>query len=583
LFILSIIPSVSILYVSTIYFSGEKYSISYYHFNTQYLAGSSQAETYIINESLHNILLMYDGHPSWKFNIELSGSGLEAVHDKFPSTYELLVNLTNQGQLELILSPYSEQLSAAYTYEDMRKSLELNERILMEFGLEKSSVLFVQEGQWHPAWVKLKHFGYDTFLVAESTLEYHGIPNLAPVLEYEYLGEKGYLVVYPDPGIRQVGVRKLGDVAYLWRWANDGEVSNTDATSGGGAETFRLNPERMKLHESRLEELEKWGFKFIKISEWVQVVKSKGFMGELNGAQQFIPDSLWQANAISLHLWMGENYYDIENDGYICALNYKVRNKVFATETLFNWYKDGVPVDLQTQIGGNVTQAWKHLLLAEVSDSTGWSPAEVEIRYSVEHANLASEYCDNVIETLRGFFGFTKVQVFTGTGVVTLNISIPELESVSEGKMPNYARVVVEGSQYSVQYYNVSYLNQTYYLAEVTVQPSEEYKVMLGLGADNVYYSPSLAENITQLLPHYPNPIYLPLSNGLIYSGGWAVIKNASQHHTALTVEGGKMYYEEINQLNLVKMSFIIKQCTLQEALVLAGIVNTYPVIILGS
>jgi len=580
LFILSIVPSVSILYVSTIYFSGEKYSIALYHFNTQYLAGNTQAEMYIVTESLHNILSMYDRHPSWKFNVELSGSGLETIHDKYPSTYDLLVKLINREQLELTLSPYSEQLSLAYTYEDMKRSLEINENILKNHSLGKSNILFLQEGQWHPAWVKLREYGYDTFLVAESTLEYHGVRNPAPILEYEYLGEEGYLVVYPDPDIRQVGARKSGDVAYVWRWANDGEVSNTDGSSGTGAESFRLNAKRMKLHESRLESIEKWGFRFIKISEWVEVAKLNGFVGKL---EKFIPDATWQIYTVKgPKLWMGINCHDYENDGYVRAVCYRARNKLLAVETLFNWYRNNVSLNLQREIEANITAAWKHLLLSEVSDSTGWMPREEEVLYSLSHAELASEYCDSVTKALGNTSGFTKVQVSTGTGVVASNISIPQLEMLNEEQMPDYAKVTVEGSQYDVQYFDVSYLNLTYYLVEVTVQPSENYRVMLVLSVDNLYYSPSLAENITQLLPSYPNPIYLPLSNGLIYGGGVAVIRNASEHHTALTIENGKMYFEEVNQRNLIKLSFVIKECSLDEALELADIVNTHPTIVLG-
>jgi hypothetical protein len=48
-----------------------------------------------------------------------------------------------------------------------------------------------------------------------------------------------------------------------------------------------------------------------------------------------------------------------------------------------------------------VREQWKELLLAEVTDSTGWQPRKVEVDYSIEKAMNVSSLCERTVNRIR--------------------------------------------------------------------------------------------------------------------------------------------------------------------------------------
>ena len=92
------------------FYFNKKYACNLYHYNVQFVPGDTEAEDNIIKESMKAILEMFEDHPKWKFSIEISGYGLEVMHDRHKEVFKLFKKLNVETeQLELVLSPYSDQ------------------------------------------------------------------------------------------------------------------------------------------------------------------------------------------------------------------------------------------------------------------------------------------------------------------------------------------------------------------------------------------------------------------------------------------------------------------------------------------
>ncbi|MHA1649268.1 MAG: hypothetical protein ACTSYB_03660 [Candidatus Helarchaeota archaeon] len=562
-----------------------KYTMAIYHFNTQFVPGNVDIERYIINQSIRAILEMYLRHPSWKFNLELSGSGLELMNNSYPEVFQMLNTCVSTGQCELILSPYSEMLSIAFPSYDMAKAINFSIQVANALHIKRSSVLFLQENQFHPAFPLLRQFGYDIFVVSGDTFHYYGIPWQYPLQNWSFYGESIDLVVYPSDLI--FGTPQIrGNIQYYFRWHQDGEAANTNSQSGAGPEAFVVDPTKQKMHEKRAQNLEKLGYRFLTITEWVNLCKSRGepFYHPL---ETFLPDATW--SMYETHgpmMWMGYNWenYGIngsENDGYYRALNYRTRNLLLAVETLYNHYRGSLVEE--AKIIENLTEAWKHQILAEVSDSTGWHPLPEEWEYTIYHSSLAKNFCDAIIKHIKLNTSISQFQVFTHNKTIRTNLTefVDPIETIiPETALPTGFHIFINGTTYSSHFFNVTWGEFTYYKIKLNITPSTNFKIQIKFDTliHNISYSPSLAENTSiQLSPVYPNPVYLSLSNGFIYANGFGIIKNCSAHHTGLVWNQGKLYFEERNQSHYIQPEFILTTYPINKALFLANLINTYP------
>ena len=573
---------------------GEKYVITLYHFNSQFVPSVNDflgVERNIINESIREILEMYIRHPNWKFDIEISGICLKVMHDNYTDVFDKLKLLVDRDQCELILSPYSEQLSIAFTYIDMIKAIEFSQQLANNYSIKFSNVLFLQENQFHTAFPLLKEYGYEIYCVSGDTLRYYGVNNLAPVMEYSYLGKSVDLMVTTyKSSIIPVGY--TNNIQFLFRWYGDGEASNTHSGMGkADPDEFKVEPERMQIHEERGIIIENMGYRFVKVSEWVSIVKSKGEVTVLN---KIIPDSTWNTySSYGVYQWMGynnkvEGRVKTENDGYIRAENYRIRNFILTAQTIYNYYNNSFNSSFRSYLRRNIAKAWKHLSLAEVSDSTGWEPRPEEWEYSIYHNQFAYNITFDIINKMKTELNLTKIQVFSNNSTIinnTANFKNLSKNEIDISDLP--LNIAIEGAQYSIKVFNNSWLNYTFYSILLNITPSELYRLKFNFNKkiSNITYSPALAENITETLElnNYPRKIYLPLTNGLIYTNGIGIIRNNSKHYVAMCCDvlNREIYQMEEYQEHNITVEFFILKDNLNQCLNLANIINTYPIKVL--
>ena len=112
-----------------------------------------------------------------------------------------------------------------------------------------------------------------------------------------------------------------------------------------------------------------------------------------------------------VYLWMGRYRLWWEKDGYVRSHTFETRKKLLAIETLLQQVNK-VPGEFRKKL----RMAWRHLLLAEVSDSTGQTPVITEVKYSFSESNLARKYIDEILPWIKeklGFGGGKKILVNT--------------------------------------------------------------------------------------------------------------------------------------------------------------------------
>jgi hypothetical protein len=99
-------------------YAQEKFSLSMFHFNVQYVAGglvgflgdtgelglgldAEQVENRIITESFFPLLTLLENHPDWKLTLEFQGYMLELITERFPEDLARLKALAEDEAIEI--------------------------------------------------------------------------------------------------------------------------------------------------------------------------------------------------------------------------------------------------------------------------------------------------------------------------------------------------------------------------------------------------------------------------------------------------------------------------------------------------
>jgi hypothetical protein len=526
----------------------QKYSTALYHFNVQYVPGSTAIENRVIVESFYPLLKMYQSHSKWRCNIELSGYMLELLHQRYPHVLDLLKHLVSEGKIELIVSHYSEQFLVAYPRSDMAKSIEISDRLLDSLDLVRSGLFFAQESQWTPGYAELLNsYDYDTVVVASDPWFYYLHQRMKIRSPLYFLEDNSTQSLSADASQLNVLLFTkpmfINDIEFRWSWAYDGEFANTRAYYNN----FYYDSSRAEAHEKKLNEFEAEGYYFAFISETVAL------LNEMTEPERIpkIPEATWDMKKCKgVWRWMGNNIADYEDDAFVRAYTYQARQEALIAETLLKKAKEkGIEVSDEEQ---TLLDIWKKILLAEVSDSTGWSPWEIEVKESIKLTDSALTLLDNVIIELKVKLGYheTLLKVDPSKNTISKTSSIASPEPTSA---PNL-NIKIKGGPYQINY------TKGEYGTTITIKMFLEKKstVDIRFPAENgIMYSPSLAENtLIMLNPSdiHENP-YLPLSNGLVViNGSKAIIKHCAERHMAMQWNRGKyiMFKEVAVSGNLI-------------------------------
>jgi len=555
----------------------QKYTMALYHFNVQFVPGSTTIENRIIEKSFYPLLKMYKRHSTWRCNIELSGYMLEILYHKYPQLLDLLKYLVNEGQIELIVSHYSEQLLVAYPRTDMAKSIEISDTILDSSGLVRSGVFFAQESQWTPGYAGLlNNYDYNTVVVSSDPWYYYLQDRMKMNSPLFYLEDNSSQSFGADNQQLNVLLHKkngyVNGIDYHWAYASDGETANTYAYENN----FRYDSSKEQNHEKALRKIET-EHQFVFISEFVAMLREKNVERE---KIPVIPEATWKMRKNEgVWLWMGNNSARYEDDAFIRAYTYRARQEALVAETLLMKTREkGIDVSDEERILLNI---WKQILLAEVSDSTGWFPWEIEVKESVRLTDLARKSLDNVIAELKMKLGYHNSLLRVDPSKNTIS-KVSSIEAPKLASMPTL-HVTVKGGPYQINCtrgeFGVTINIKMFLEKKSTVEirfPAEH----------GIMYSPSLAENtLITLNPSdiHENP-YLPLSNGLVViNGSKAIIKHCAERHMAMLWDRGKhIIFKETAVSGNLTYSFTYAEAAVYHFnfVDIANSINVYPVLV---
>src|SRR6056297_3126927 len=123
----------------------EKYSLSIYHFNLQYVAGDVSTYHHLHKGSMKPFLRFFKENPQWCASCEIQGHYLKFMEKFYPDDLALLRKLNQRDQIEMVSVHYSDQIYLAYPERDIQQSIDVNDGIFEELGLKRSGVWFGQE------------------------------------------------------------------------------------------------------------------------------------------------------------------------------------------------------------------------------------------------------------------------------------------------------------------------------------------------------------------------------------------------------------------------------------------------------
>jgi hypothetical protein len=547
----------------------EKYGLGLLHFNIQFIAGELETYHREVRETFSPVLDLLVNHPTWKFDIELQGHMVEFLAKHYPYTLEKLRKLVDNGQVELISCHYSDQIWIAFPKVDMIKSIQINDRVLKEHGLKRSRVFFAQENFFGEGLTELSDY-FDICVARSSYYTYfHPIDELKP---YYKMGNLKVLIA-PDLGITE-------NIQWSWFQCADGEPVNVSGMPNHTRD-FYFNKRKMGDFEQKVEGLEKSGYEITSVSDFVSKIDHMGFKAE---ELEPILDGAWQMHRCGgAFQWMGRYVNDYEEDWVVRSHNFRTRSRLLAAETLLTYAKNkGVETKEQYQL---LEKAWRHQLLAEVSDSTGWIPTSKEVHYAVEESDEVLNIVQNIIDYVKCKLGLGLVEVDTETGEVSKfqgkNLAGERYVDINDQD----SLVGLFGAKGTIRQFQKK-ANQVRLCVEFV--PTERISgVFKRYDVDYLQYSPALMESklVKYNLDCFrANRLYLPLPNGLItLRENFHIIKHNEDTHIACLVDKNEQmvkFQMENAPRKDYHWVFTLFWGTAKEALRLANKINVRPKVV---
>lgn len=584
----------------------EKFSLSMFHFNVQYVAGGligfpdgesnlvgmnlddAQVQDRIITESFEPLLDLLLLHPSWKQTVELQGHMVEAMAERHGAILDKLKILVDAGQIELVSFHYSDQLFLAYPALDMVRSHELLDELLEEAGLTLSPVTFCQEGQFGEGMARLAPPHGQTIL---------GLPK--NLFRYQHNAAfSSTAPLYTLDGNDVVLIGQGYDASPLvvsWSFFDDGELWSTGDRAPYLGEDFVLDPESVARYEQELLDREAEGFKIASIEEYVAWVKTAGLP---QPALPPILDGTWQPRSTdSMFRWMGKSgaldaVTECERDNLVITSNVRARHRILTAETLLAWARAEGLVEPGEHPRG-LLPCWRPTLLGQVTDSTGINPFINEIRYGLGHAAQALACAEAILEDIALRVGEPWLEVDNATGAVTPMASRPEEAATPAAPLFTEAdgfAVDARRRQVTVTW---EALGSDGALTRVTISASAAeggmrfMEVTFPFELDELRITPGLVEDEVRSYPlsafdFEEGKIGIPLGNGLIALGeGRWLIKHTSHVHLAARLQMGEPLVrftdETLDPNEPVTWVFYLFDGSDSEALAQANRLNTKP------
>ncbi|MFX0102659.1 MAG: hypothetical protein ACFFCS_24040, partial [Candidatus Hodarchaeota archaeon] len=377
-------------------------SLSIYHFNLQYNAGNEKSYHVLIEKSFVPFLDFYLDNPKFKASCEIQGHAIAFMARFYPEELEKLVELVmEREQIELVSVHYSDQVYLAYPRRDMEESIKVNDETLARYGLKRGGTWFAQENFFGPGAIPImKRHGYKVALLNRHYLRHYQGDNLPRVPYYERNG-----IFFLIGGGFSARDKERADGEYknipelVFDYWGDGELAFTQGNVyfpfHGPSEKKRLK--RLYLYTKRHRD----GYVTEYCTKYVDLLQEMGVKPE---PLPLVLDGSWNFPSYGgTYLWMGRYRLWWEKDGYVRVHTFETRKRLLAVEILLQQL-DNIPSDIQIKL----RMAWRHLLLAEVSDSTGQTPVVTEVKYSISESNLSRKYIGEILPWVKQQLGFSN-------------------------------------------------------------------------------------------------------------------------------------------------------------------------------
>jgi hypothetical protein len=477
----------------------EKFVLNMYHFNFQYVAGNERAAKEGVKKGFEPLLDLYLAHPDWKADFEMQASYLIFLDEHFPAVLEKLRRLSQNGQAELVSFHYADELILAFPARDRERSLQLTRETFARFGLPLSGVIFTQEAQFGEGVCALgKNNGYQTAVITPASYDW-----FQDDAGYPYFTCRGLEVIKaedPDLAPEQMAeyVEPASGVRAKWYFLGDGELQVTGGVSPYFGPLFRPKKKIIAKMVADFERYQRDGYRIATVGEYMEALHRHEV--QPRPMRPFL-DSAWRPqDDQGMFTWMGKYSFKYEDDYGIRTGNWRARAGLVSAE------QAGLSWD-------QLRNAWASQLEAEVSDSTGWYPLPVELRYS------RSRTAAVIAEVKRLCPGCAPYQ--------------PDfvLVPVSASAIPVIPRIEGAGRT-KLQYYSASGRDGLHAIG-VSFVAGRDARVVFPISGPDLAYSPAMLESELVKFPFASiKPVlhYVGLPNGLIGlgDGRWLIRDNRS-------------------------------------------------------
>lgn len=386
----------------------ERYALSMFHFNVQYVAGGlvgfpglseeqrpEAVEDAIVVESLAPVLELYAAHPTWGANIEMQGYLLDVMAARHPDVLDLLRELATSGQIEVVSFHYSDQLFIGYPQLDWEKSQELTRAAFEAHEIPLGTSVFCQEGQSGRAMAdRMAERGYQTMVWPKNLwFAQHGESVPAPLYEFGkselVLGGAG--AGYDDGKLV---------VETTWTFFDDGELLATDGWNPYFPQFFVHSPEAVAEYEAGLEALDADGWVITTVHDYAEAIRGRV---TVTPAPPLL-DGTWQPGSTNgVAKWLGDrSLWNVggppaDRDNHVRSLGYVAHRELVAAEAAAL----AAGIDARAQLDA----AWRMLALGQVTDASGINPYRGEVEYGIAHTVEVTRIARDVIEDAKAAVG----------------------------------------------------------------------------------------------------------------------------------------------------------------------------------
>ena len=576
-----------------------KIALALYHFNVQYVAGGldnylgaftatdEEIQDAIIVESFEPIIGIFEKHPTWGADFEMQGLMLEVMGLRHPALLDRVRALANRGQIAIDSYHYSDQLVTAYPRKHMEWSWDENQRIFNDLCVTRSTSHFLQEGQFGPGIQAFAEEHNELVVLPRNLMKFFHQPP-PPGAWFSNLGRK--TITTDGANTRAIQM--------IWTFVDDGELLATAGVAPYLPEQFKKNGKAVADYEKQLTDLETAGWTIAPISHYTKILAARSIPP--TPIDPPVLDGSWQPNdSEGMHIWMGGSGQlpGDERDNVVNTQNVLLGQQLLAIETL--WAKVKADATLKTGDAEPALRgARRELMLAEVSDATGWRPVPTEVQYGLQHGAEARRLIDGVAKHLLWHLGVKdgKVAVDPLTGATSTPAPAPSGTTLSappaglEGVL-----VTAERPHEAVwtQFTDYVELAVTFPATTEVVTGSEApplISVVFPMDTDEIAYSPGVQETVVVRAEHKAYKVIasgerlgLPLVNGLLeLAPNRTLVEDLGSLHLAALIEKDTVTFEDRVQQSdaAVTWRFRVYAESAEAVLDRANALNIHPLVI---